>query len=126
MIGSSKRCTSVTKPIQLQSNLHGLNSLKLINQVLQLLHQLHLRQQNQLLRVEHHLFRKLRKKLLHQRPLFKPHLLLLPCKPHLRLLRKRLLLLLHKPHLLSLHLLSLHLRLRLRLPRKRKLNQHLY
>jgi hypothetical protein len=29
MIGSSKRCTSVTKPIQLQSNLHGLNSLKL-------------------------------------------------------------------------------------------------
>jgi hypothetical protein len=80
---------------------------------------LHLRQQNQLLRVEHHLFRKLRKKLL-----------------HLRLLRKRLLLLLHKPHLLSLHLLSLHLlslhllslhlRLRLRLPRKRKLNQHLY
>jgi hypothetical protein len=108
-----------------------LNSLKLINQVLQLLHQLHLRQQHQLLRVEHHLFRKLRKKFLHQRPLFKPHLLLL------RLLRKRLPLLLHKPHLLSLHLLwlhllslhllwlhllSLHLRLRLQLPRKRQLN----
>jgi hypothetical protein len=106
MIGSSKRCTSVIKPIQLQSNLHGLNSLKLINQVLQLLRQLHLRRQHQLLRVEHHLFRKLRKKFLHQRPLFKPHLLLLRLLrkrlPHLlllRLLRKRLPLLLHKPHL---------------------------
>jgi hypothetical protein len=53
MIGSSKRCTSVTKPIQLPSNLHGLNSLKLIN----LAQQIPCRQRARQKR-EHHLFLK--------------------------------------------------------------------
>ena len=99
MIGSSKRCTSVTKPIQLQSNLHGLNSLKLTTQVLHLQHLLHQRQRQQHphrqhphQKVEHHRFLKLHKKFLRQR---------LQCKQRLRQL--------HKPHLLyPQHLHPLH------------------
>jgi hypothetical protein len=108
MIGSSKRCTSVTKPIQLQSNPHGLNSLRLTHQGLQHLRQLQQLQQTQRKQAQHQraerrLFLKLHKKFLRQHPLLLHQLHKQRHKfRHQLFLRQRQLLLhlLHNQHLL--------------------------
>jgi hypothetical protein len=102
MIGSSKKCTSATKPIQLPSNLHGLNSLRLTNQVLLFLHQQQLRRKQLRQKLAHHLFLKQHNKFHHLR-----HQLLL----HQLFQRPRRLCPL-PPHQLLLHQLSQHQLLR--------------